>query len=171
METKIKTIGLVGVMLVAGWLTASRQLLINRDPVDRAQSKAQQANPVTTRKPLYVGKVEIPVEVRRTAEEMELGLSYRKSLEANTGMAFVYSTPKQVMYWMKGMEFPLDFIWVANGIVVEITEEVAAPTADNPVPRTLVPAQEIDMVVEVNSGFVRSHGIRVGDEVGWTKRS
>jgi uncharacterized protein len=166
MEQKMKVIGLVTLVLFAGWLIASRQLLINQDPVSEA---LPQPNVVTPRTTLVVGEVDIPVEVRRTEAEMELGLSYREALEEGTGMAFVYPKPQQVMYWMKGMNIPLDFIWVARGVVVEITEDVPAPTEDNPVPRTVVPAQSVDLVIEVNSGFVKEKGIRVGDTVTWEK--
>jgi uncharacterized membrane protein (UPF0127 family) len=166
MEQKMKLIGLAVLILLGGWLIASRQLLINQDPV---REETPQPNPIMPRTSLVVGAVEIPVEVRRTEAEMELGLSYRETLDEGAGMAFVYPTPQQVMYWMKGMKIPLDFIWVARGVVVEITEEVMAPTEDNPVPRTVVPAQSVDLVIEVNSGFVREKGIRVGDVVVWQK--
>jgi uncharacterized membrane protein (UPF0127 family) len=167
MEAKrIKQI-VIGLLLVgAGYLTASKALLINQDPVP---VETPVPNPVGERTRIRVGEVEMPVEVRRTAEEMELGLSFRDKLEDGTGMVFVYAKPQPVMYWMKGMRFPLDFVWIARGVVVEITESVAAPTNENPVPKTVVPATDVDMVLEVNSGWVKAKGIRVGDKVEWGK--
>jgi uncharacterized membrane protein (UPF0127 family) len=167
MEQKhIKPLIIGLLLLVMGYLIASKALLINQDPVP---VETPVPNPVGERMGLWVGEVEIPVEVRRTVEEMSLGLSFRDHLEEGTGMVFVYTKPQPVMYWMKGMRFPLDFVWIARGVVIEITESVLAPTSENPVPKTVVPAADVDMVLEVNSGFVKAKGIHVGDEVRWAK--
>lgn len=155
-----------GLLLVSGWLIASRRLLINQNPV---VSESPRPNPLTPQVQLFIGKTPLRVEVRKTEAEKALGLSYRTALGPDEGMAFIYSQPQPVMFWMKGMNFPLDFIWIARGIVVEITDNVPAPTAEYPVPRTVVPAQDVDMVVEVNAGFVRTHNISVGDAVVWSK--
>lgn len=149
-------------MLVAGWLTATKKLLINQNPVP---TETPIANPKTIQERMTVGSAPLLVEVRRTAAEQELGLSWRSSMGQNEGMAFVYGTPQKVMYWMKGMQFPLDFIWVREGEVVELSTQVAAPTKELPVPRTLVPMNKVDMVIEVNAGWVESHRILVGDKV------
>lgn len=164
MDQKIKTGLIVGLLLVGGYLTATKQLVVNQNPV---VEETPQPNPVTPTRKLSIGKTTLDMEVRKTEAEQELGLSYRTGLTANQGMAFVYPQPQRVMFWMKGMNFPLDFIFAARGIVVEITEGVAAPTKEQPEPKTVVPVQAVDTVIEVKAGVVASQQIRVGDKLVW----
>lgn len=166
MKKWIEIIGIVGVIGIGALVVARGDLLINQDPVVVEEVRT---NPESERVGLKIGKVIVLVEIRDSPEEMSLGLSYRESLDYESGMAFVYSKPQEVMYWMKDMNFPLDFVWVANGVVVEITDAVPAPTTEDPVPKTVAPSQPVDMVVEVNSGFVQQREIRVGDKVSWVK--
>jgi len=150
-------------LLVSGWLTATKKLLINLP--SSSNDELPQANPKTTQYQMIVGDTPLLVEVRKTEAEQALGLSWRTSMGVNEGMVFVYDTPQKVLYWMKGMQFPLDFLWVRQGRIVEVSTNIAAPTKNSPVPRTLVPAGEVDMVIEVNAGWITSHQIAVGDTV------
>ena len=109
-------------------------------------------------KDLMVGKARVKVEVRETEEGRQQGLSGRDSLGEDEGMLFVFEEPGYHKFWMKGMKFDLDFVWIDKDQVVEITERVAAPTV-------LTPKQPIDKVLEVNSGWVEKNGVKVGDKV------
>jgi len=83
------------------------------------------------------------------------------------GMIFYFNPPQVVTFWMKGMQFPLDFIWVRDHKVTELTEHVGAPLAsmtDDQLPR-YTPKEYVDAVVEVNAGFVEFYKIRVGDSL------
>ena len=42
------------------------------------------------------------------------GLSERQSLAEDKGMLFLFEKPDHYAFWMKGMEFPLDIIFI-NG--------------------------------------------------------
>lgn len=153
---------LLGLMLVAGWLTAAKKLLINQNPVSMATPTT---NPKTTQQKIKIGSTELLVELRRTVAEQGLGLSWRPSMNQDEGMVFLYATPQKVMYWMKGMQFPLDFIWAKQGEVTEMTLRVVSPTKEQPIPKTLVPKGEVDMVIEVNAGWVEANGVKVGDKI------
>jgi len=159
------SVGLVILILAAGWLIASKKLLVNQNPVIE---EVEVPNPETPLVPLTVGKTNLMVELRKTEAEHALGLSYRQSLGNDRGMVFIYPETQKVLFWMKGMNFPLEFIWVARGIVVELTQNVSAPTSEEPVPKTIMPAQEVDMVVEVNAGWIEANGVGVGDVVKMT---
>ena len=54
----------------------------------------------------------IPVELAVTAKEKERGLSGRKELKSGTGMLFLNDHKEVYPYWMKEMQFPLDFVWI-----------------------------------------------------------
>ena len=76
-------------------------------------------------------------------------------------MLFVFPQPAQHSFWMKDMNFPLDFIWIRNSRVTQVSTHV--PATQPPV--TLAPDQPIDQVLEVNAGFIEKYGIKVGDAV------
>src|SRR5690349_12394377 len=54
------------------------------------------------------------VVVAKTPEEREKGLSGRDSLAQNSGMLFVFDHPDTYTFWMKGMKFPLDMIFIKD---------------------------------------------------------
>jgi uncharacterized membrane protein (UPF0127 family) len=110
---------------------------------------------------LTVGNAHLTVEVATTPAEQEFGLSYRNSLAPEAGMLFTFATASRQGFWMKGMNFPLDFIYSRAGRVVQLKENVSS--AGIPVP--FFPDEDIDSVIEVNAGWIVSHGIKVGDKV------
>jgi uncharacterized membrane protein (UPF0127 family) len=68
---------------------------------------------------------------------------------------------------MKDMLFNLDLIWIKNGLVVDITKNALAPEVNtklNELP-LYKPNSDIDMVLEVNSGWTDKNNIRIGDQL------
>lgn len=109
----------------------------------------------------------ITAEIASTTTEQTRGLSYRTSLGANDGMLFVFSTGSVQQFWMIGMNFPLDMIWISGNTVVGFAQNVPAPapgTAPWNLPLYSSPANT-DKVLEVNAGTVAKYGIKVGDTV------
>ena len=113
---------------------------------------------------MKVGGAKVKVEVRDTMVGRAQGLSGRERLEKNEGMLFVFDNARKHEFWMKGMKFDLDFVWINSGKVVEIIEEVKAP-GKSEVPERIKPKQKANMVLEVNSGWVERHKIKTGDVV------
>lgn len=105
----------------------------------------------------------VQAEVARTVAEHGKGLSGRDSLAQNHGMLFKFPAKERYAFWMKGMRFSLDFLWITDGRVVEISEDLPAATTENP--PTYTPSQPVDLVLEVNAGFAKKRGIKVGDRV------
>jgi uncharacterized membrane protein (UPF0127 family) len=64
------------------------------------------------------------LEVAKTSEAREKGLSGRSGLKADQGMIFVFDTPDKQCFWMKDMKFPIDILWFDSGkkLVYEIRE-------------------------------------------------
>lgn len=123
----------------------------------------------TTALKAQVNGVTIYLEEAITKQQKELGLGNRVSLEANHGMLFRFDTLSKPTFWMKGMKFPLDFIWIRDGKIVELTEHIAAPLSamsDNQLP-IISPSVEVNAVVEVNAGFVGFNKTKVGDIVSY----
>lgn len=107
------------------------------------------------------------VEIAKTDKEREKGLSDRKSLCQDCGMLFIFDQPGNYTFWMKGMNFDVDILWISGDQVVDITYGAKAPAKeDSTAPKTVyqsrVPA---DKVLEVNSGWVEKNKIFVGDKI------
>lgn len=106
---------------------------------------------------------EILVEIADTPDKRAQGLSGRKNLPPNQGMLFVFEAPGRHRFWMKEMLFPLDFIWLKENRVVEVTANVKLE--DYQPPKTLVPQFPVDHVLEVSSGTIEKLKIKIGDSV------
>ncbi len=118
-------------------------------------------------KELRVASARVWVEEAITPEQKAKGLGERSSLAKDQGMIFPFDPPQKPDFWMKGMRFPLDFIWIRDDKVVDITEHVAAPLSSmtNTQLPHYFPNDDIDTVLEVNAGFVEYYKIKIGDEV------
>lgn len=110
----------------------------------------------------------ITLELAVTNAEKEKGLGYRDSLPADRGMLFVYQNRGRYGFWMKGMRFPLDFIWIDGNKIVDVSENIPAPANGTERPAELSPAAPVDKVLEVNAGVISQFNIRVGDTVKFT---
>ncbi len=118
--------------------------------------------PAATMKTVTIRNSIIRVEVAETNIERARGLSGRESLAPDAGMLFIFDRPGRYSFWMKGMQFPLDFIYIRENRVVELRERVPLP-ADIPTPFS--PEREFDAVLEVNAGWVAQNGIAIGEKV------
>lgn len=111
--------------------------------------------------------VVVRVELARTAEERTRGLGGHAPLGADEGMLFVFPEAGRHSFWMKGMTFALDIIWIGDGQVVYVVADVPPPrpdTADSELPLYTPPAAA-DYVLEVPAGFAARWGIQAGSRV------
>ena len=110
------------------------------------------------------------VDVAETLEERAQGLSGRPSLGEGTGMLFIFEEESIHSFWMKEMQFPLDFLWIDGGCTVaDITVDVPQPAEGTelsklPTYRPDVPAK---FVLEINAGEAAARGISKGDPVAF----
>lgn len=116
---------------------------------------------------IKIGEVSINAEVADNSEKRSKGLSNRDNLDPDSGMLFVFDKVGNNRFWMKGMKFPIDFIWIKDDVVIDLLPNVPVPiegTRDDLLP--LYASQfPINKVLEVNAGFVASHNIKIGDKV------
>ena len=110
----------------------------------------------------------IHLELAVTEAEKEKGLGYRDTLSANSGMLFVYQTKDRYGFWMKGMRFPLDFIWIDGNKVAGLSQNIPQPVSEAVQPVSLSPSVPVDKVLEVNAGVIDRIGVNVGDLVQFT---
>ena len=110
---------------------------------------------------ISIEDVMLDVEIADDGKKIERGLMFRESLPEDRGMLFIFDEEREYQFWMMNMKFNLDIIWFdANGRVVHMVED-AEPCIDaaHTSQCTFNPDEPAKYVLEVNSGFVKKHGI------------
>ena len=115
---------------------------------------------------VLIGEVVFAAELAMTPGDRALGLSGRESLAPRTGMLFIFETGVTSFFWMKGMLFPLDFVWVSVDCrVVDITRNVPAPEPDATNLPLYSSTETAAYNFEINGGEADAYGLAVGDAV------
>ena len=117
---------------------------------------------------MVIRDVTFRAELAMTPSDRSVGLSGRDSLAPQSGMLFIFEAGVASAFWMRGMRFPLDFIWISSDCaVVDIMPNVPAPTPDTAASQLPVYATEAaaTYTFEINAGESEMHGISIGDPV------
>lgn len=105
----------------------------------------------------------IAVDVADNPREQAKGLGERDELAWDHGMIFLYERPAFYSFWMKGMRFSIDIIWIREGRIIDMDLSVPfEPGGNGP---TVRPDSLVDSVLEVPSGYALANGWRIGDRV------
>ena len=108
-------------------------------------------------------------EVAVTPQEQQKGLMYRKSLDKDRCMIFVYGEDGSHGIWMKNCLISLDVVWVsAGGKVVEMAEKVppCSPLRGDDCP-TYGGTVDARHFIEFAVGTIQRIGLKKGDRLGW----
>ncbi len=112
--------------------------------------------------PVTIGTTTVFASVADSLPERIAGLSNTPYLPENIVKLFAFASLGSHSIWMKDMNYALDIIWAAeDGKIVHIEEDVKPETF----PESFSSPTPAWYVVEANSGFVKKHGIKVGDEI------
>jgi len=109
--------------------------------------------------------IKLDIEFAETEYETQTGLMYRKSMENDQGMLFIF--PKEAMhsFYMKNTEFPLDIIFVDADLKVASYQENAQPLTE----RGLSSKVPVQYVLEVNAGLVEKWSLDEGDSIEFNR--
>lgn len=119
--------------------------------------------------PVQVGTIFFQVEIADEPSEYTHGLADRDRLLPNSGMLFLLPGRYRPVFWMKGMKFPLDILWIRDNHVIDMQSEVpVAKTAQLP---TYSPKEEVDMVLEIPSGTIKNSAIHIGDGLNYDRQT
>jgi hypothetical protein len=77
-------------------------------------------------------------------------------------MLFLFEKPGTYRFWMKGMRFPIDIVWIRDDEVVGIEHNVPLPAA---IPQTYTPPVPVAVVLELPAGDAARRGIEIGSRV------
>lgn len=116
---------------------------------------------------IVVGGVPLTVELAYQPADLSRGLGYRDSLAPGTGMLFLFEQPAPRSFWMKGMRFCIDIIWIQDGVIQGAAENVCPDAADiedsdRPSQKSPVP---VSYVLEVPAGWMAANGVTTGTAV------
>ncbi|MBG6128605.1 uncharacterized membrane protein (UPF0127 family) [Aquimarina sp. EL_43] len=107
----------------------------------------------------------LDIEIADSDYERETGLMYRKSMQNDQGMLFIFSEEAPHSFYMKNTKFPLDIIFIdAKNKVVSIQKN-AQPLNESSLPSE-GPAQ---YVLEVNAKLTDTWNLKAGDSISFTK--
>jgi uncharacterized protein len=107
----------------------------------------------------------IDIEIADNDKDRTQGLMYRRSMEEDRGMLFIFDREEQQGFWMKNTIISLDIMFVnANNEIVKIHKNTV-PFSE----RTLFSEFPAIYVVEVNAGFTGRHGIAEGDKINFER--
>ena len=107
-----------------------------------------------------IGKASFRTEEVSSLKERTKGLGKRKKLCKECAMLFVFPEEKHWNFWMKGMEFGLDIIWIKGDEIVGISKNIPNDFKDS-----ITSPAECGKVLEINSGLSDKYGFQVGDNV------
>lgn len=105
--------------------------------------------------------------IASTEAQKELGLGGRTSIPADTAMLFPFPKAEYYTFWMKGMRFPLDMIYIRGDKIVTMFRDVKNPPLGTPDSQLDIyrPLEPADKIIEMNSGSALKYGFKLGDSV------
>ena len=103
----------------------------------------------------------IDIEVADNEPERRQGLMYRRTMDENRGMLFIFPQEELQDFWMKNTIMSLDIIYVNKNKEIVKIHKNTIPFSEASVP-SIKPAI---YVVEVNAGHTDKLGIKEGDRI------
>lgn len=111
-----------------------------------------------------IGGNKINLIVAKSDQDRIKGLSGRKNLAENEGMLFVFEKKDKHGFWMKGMLFPIDIIFIDDDTVVYVVES-APSSAQSPNLTIYSPPEVVNYVLETNAGIAKKFNIKKGTKI------
>ncbi|MBA3377595.1 MAG: DUF192 domain-containing protein [Chloroflexia bacterium] len=148
---------LIGLLAPAGATVQREQLPPWREPLPAARPMAE----------ITVGDVSVTVELALSDDDQALGLGFRNGLEPDRGMLFVFEEPAERSFWMRGMRFCIDIIWIANGDIVGAAEGACPdPEGTDDADREhYLSGEPVTHVLEMPAGWMADNGFGPGTPV------
>ncbi len=113
---------------------------------------------------ISIGGETITAQVADTYTQQQVGLSRYSSADdiGADGLLFIFDGETSRVMWMKGMKFSIDVVWIADGFVVLVKENLSVPEGDEQPERSDSSPLKVDMALELPAGTVKALGLKAG---------
>jgi uncharacterized membrane protein (UPF0127 family) len=105
--------------------------------------------------------VSIAAEVMTTESQQARGMMYRKSLDKDKGMLFLFKKPKRAVFWMKNTYIPLDLIFIKKGGSIDSIHENLEPFST----KKIKSKNDVIAVLEILGGQVKMNKINLDSKI------
>jgi uncharacterized membrane protein (UPF0127 family) len=107
----------------------------------------------------------IDIEIADNEDKAEQGLMYRKSMEEDRGMLFIFQKAEDHSFWMKNTLMSLDIIFIdSSKRILNMYKNTTIRST-----KSLPSLGPVLYVVEVIAGFTDKFGIKEGDKIRFKK--
>jgi uncharacterized membrane protein (UPF0127 family) len=111
---------------------------------------------------ITVNNFELIADLAITNDQQVKGLDVKDQLKENEGMLFVEKQPAKYDFWMRGMKFPIDIIWLdSNRTVIHIEHNLQPCVSDLHCP-LFTPDKDALYILETVAGFSQKHNVKIG---------
>lgn len=108
------------------------------------------------------GSHTVVLEVAETPDARMRGLMFRRFLEKDHGMLFVFEDEDMRSFWMKDTPLNLDIAFISRDRIIIDIQSMEALSE-----RAIESNGSAQYVIEMNRGWFAEHGVTVGDAVMW----
>lgn len=115
---------------------------------------------------ITINGVQLRAAYACTKEEQAQGLSDISEedwLKRADAMVFHFEDSAVRHFWMKGMQFPLDVLWVQNGQIVKMEGDIQPPAPGTEPIRMNSAPHLVETVIELPAGSIDRYGLTEGD--------
>lgn len=156
-------LGLVAIATIVPYFVEKEQVVQPVESVQETEVPFEHEGNLSVIAPDGTLKTTFEIEFAQGEYETSLGLMYRKTMEANRGMLFIFSEEEERSFWMKNTYIPLDIVYInAQKQIVSIFKN-AKPLDESSCPSN-APAM---YALELNAGTCEKLGIQVGDTINY----
>ncbi|OGH03071.1 MAG: hypothetical protein A2798_01430 [Candidatus Levybacteria bacterium RIFCSPHIGHO2_01_FULL_37_17] len=117
------------------------------------------------RSSVVINETKFKAEFAITSKQKEIGLSKYDTIQDDFVMVFPFENNVKPIFWMKGMKFPIDIIFVNNSKIIQIFKNLPPPKSINDALPLYQPRLFSDTVIEVKAGVSDKNNFKEGDEV------
>jgi uncharacterized membrane protein (UPF0127 family) len=86
---------------------------------------------------------------------------YRKEMDEDHGMLFIFEKPDTQSFWMKNTFIPLDIMFIDSAGVIDTIYRKTTPYSEKSLPSR----RRVQFVVEVNGGWSDKFQVKEGDAI------
>lgn len=116
---------------------------------------------------LWIGPHEIKAEMALTGRQQQMGMMFRKGIEENEGMLFVFKNPGQLGFYMRNTFVPLSLAYIdPEGLIVDIRD--LEPLNSNTV---MSSSANVQYALETARGWFERHQVKPGTLVRTSRGS